>query len=193
MSHFFSFSCFFFDPRTAHFFLEPENSQITKAMFLNTPKPLWATKLCFAGWQRHKCGNFLPGHIVLWLVGLIYKWAFFLSTWVRVPSWTQGSEQRTVPPPNRNWAPCPRDMPVVAAPARSYAVEQGIGLALELDGSEFMQPIVDTRHGALRQARVGFGGCCLCFPQQMAFFLEPFTAKIGPIRNLLSFFCKFYS
>eukprot|EP00667_Euglena_gracilis_P001293 EG_transcript_1293 len=37
-----------------------------------------------------------------------------------------------------------RDMPVVAAPARSYAVEQGIGLALELDGSEFMQPIVDT-------------------------------------------------
>eukprot|EP00667_Euglena_gracilis_P007661 EG_transcript_7735 len=41
---------------------------------------------------------------------------------------------------------CPdyRNIPIMSAPARSYGVESGVGIALELDTAEFMQPVIDT-------------------------------------------------
>lgn len=44
----------------------------------------------------------------------------------------------------RGPAPRRRNIPIMSAPARSYGVESGVGIALELDTAEFMQPVIDT-------------------------------------------------
>lgn len=54
---------------------------------------------------------------------------------------------RSAPVPPSPAGPCHRNVAVLAAPALSREIGNGIGVAVELDHTEAMQPTVDTARG----------------------------------------------